>query len=306
MVFIVSFSYISIMLLVAFGGDKDKVTLFGQSAGAGSISCHLSMQRSQGLFSAAVMESGGFASWIVQNSTYTQRVYNEVLQETSCMNITCLLGLSTSELFSTMIMIDPVNELFPTAFIPSVDSVELFTHPWVSLSSENISNIPIIIGTNSDEGVSYLPTTVPASLTEFEFFYLLVRVFDFGDYRDEIEEIYLTNATYPETYSGSGELYSKYWWAAQRFVGDYFFSCPAQYSLDQLVLDADTSLSCESYPDHSFCSDMFLYHDNYVLVNRGPFVEHGFELPLVFHFEDEMTTVAEVKMSDIVATYWVR
>ena len=40
------------------------VTLFGESAGAGSISTHLVMEGSKGLFQRAIMESGPMAPWV--------------------------------------------------------------------------------------------------------------------------------------------------------------------------------------------------------------------------------------------------
>ena len=45
--------------IAAFGGDPDKVTIFGESAGGGSVIQHMLMKPSQGLFRAAVSESGG-------------------------------------------------------------------------------------------------------------------------------------------------------------------------------------------------------------------------------------------------------
>ena len=50
----------------AFGGDIHRVTIFGESAGAGSVSNHLVSPRSQGLFHRAIAESGPFAQWTAQ------------------------------------------------------------------------------------------------------------------------------------------------------------------------------------------------------------------------------------------------
>ncbi|KAG5877342.1 hypothetical protein JTB14_030713 [Gonioctena quinquepunctata] len=50
-----------------FGGDPEKVTIFGQSAGAASVAFHLMSKKSTGLFRAAIAESGSVLSpWAYQ------------------------------------------------------------------------------------------------------------------------------------------------------------------------------------------------------------------------------------------------
>ena len=44
--------------IAAFGGDPNNVTLFGQSAGAGSVGMMMVMPSARGLFHKAIMESG--------------------------------------------------------------------------------------------------------------------------------------------------------------------------------------------------------------------------------------------------------
>ena len=48
----------------AFGGDKDNVTIFGQSAGGASIIAHLISDLSNGLFSKAIIQSGTFLVFV--------------------------------------------------------------------------------------------------------------------------------------------------------------------------------------------------------------------------------------------------
>jgi carboxylesterase type B len=44
--------------IAAFGGDKDKVTIFGESAGGMAVHFHLLSPLSKGLFRAGIAESG--------------------------------------------------------------------------------------------------------------------------------------------------------------------------------------------------------------------------------------------------------
>jgi para-nitrobenzyl esterase len=51
--------------ILAFGGDPDRVTIFGESAGAMSICAHVGSPRTKGLFARAIVQSGNCESPLV-------------------------------------------------------------------------------------------------------------------------------------------------------------------------------------------------------------------------------------------------
>ncbi|XP_054165700.1 fatty acyl-CoA hydrolase precursor, medium chain-like [Oppia nitens] len=70
-----------------FGGDKEKVTIFGESAGSMFVSTHLISPLSKGLFKRAIMESGGhFYNKLRQplNTTEAMQLSVELAKQFNC------------------------------------------------------------------------------------------------------------------------------------------------------------------------------------------------------------------------------
>jgi para-nitrobenzyl esterase len=134
--------------IAAFGGDPNNVTLFGQSAGAGSVGMLMVMPSARGLFHKAIMESGTPKELNDKaTSTEVSRTYMKIAGVT---NIKELQGLTVAQ------MLDAQKKLFDTrfgysAFRPVMDGTVLDELPMQAIVKGHGTSVPILIGTNLDE-----------------------------------------------------------------------------------------------------------------------------------------------------------
>ncbi len=125
--------------ITAFGGDPDNVTVFGQSAGGEDIIALLTAPAARGLFAHAIVESGGGGWGPAADITD--------LQKTVAMTFP---GKSLADLRAT-----PAADLVKQngdLGDPVVDHDLLPQTPLAAFAAGQAANVPLIIGTNSEEG----------------------------------------------------------------------------------------------------------------------------------------------------------
>lgn len=141
----------------AFGGDPERVTLFGQSSGAMCAAVLLATPRAQGLASRAILQSGAASN--VHTPERAERVARVFFEE---------LGIAPADGRSlraapvdailaaqSRAMLRLAAELDQPAFQPCVDGELVPAPPLEAFASGRAARIPLLVGTNLDEWKFY-------------------------------------------------------------------------------------------------------------------------------------------------------
>lgn len=219
--------------VASFGGNPHNITLFGESAGAVSVSMHLLSPLSRDFFAQAIMESGSpTAPWAIISREESIQRGLKLAQILGCPYLTnnyalvveCLRTINATTLVQKEWITQGVCD-FP--FVPVIDGDFLPCHPKNCVQNKEFKNTSIIMGSNSEEGYYFIMYYLTELFRKEE--NILVSREDFlravVDLNPNMNEIARQAIVFEYTDWTNPDDQVKNRDALDKIVGDYQFTC---------------------------------------------------------------------------------
>lgn len=140
--------------IAEFGGDPTNVTLFGSSGGGAKITTLLAMPAARGLFHKAIVQSSplrGSSSTRVRQQQVAKALLEQLGFKPSHKDALHTTSAGRLVRIGKFVEASLGGSLDMGIFVPTVDGNSLHEHPFANAAPATSSDIPLLIGTNSEE-----------------------------------------------------------------------------------------------------------------------------------------------------------
>lgn len=153
--------------IAAFGGDPDRVTIWGESAGAISVFNQMALYdgnnkyKGKPLFRGGIMNSGSVVPADPVDCPKGQAVYDHVVAVGGCAGskdtLSCLRALPYDKFLKAANSVPAILSYYSIAlsYMPRPDGKTLTASPDVLVQQRKYAAVPMIIGDQEDEGTLF-------------------------------------------------------------------------------------------------------------------------------------------------------
>lgn len=151
--------------IAAFGGDPSRVMVFGESAGGQDVGIMLTTPLAKGLFSSALIESGGFSAQTQEDAAATAEAW---AAQAGCDAdpdpAACMRAMSEDDVVKLVpAPVEVAGKQGP--YQPHVDGWLLAGAPFEVLKAGDHNHVPFVMGSNEDETGQAVPDMTEAEYT---------------------------------------------------------------------------------------------------------------------------------------------
>ncbi|XP_068630855.1 esterase FE4-like [Battus philenor] len=295
--------------IAAFGGDPDNVTIFGESAGATSVSLLLASEMSKGLYNRAIVQSGpSLSNWVINKNPvkiahllaktlgYNGDNRYDLYKFFSKLSLSELVGAnirkhSIKYLDTQLIHLPCVEETIEgeEAVLPDL--------PY-NLFANKTSSVPVIYGTTSKEGLFLISEYCDESIEERN-----QRYWSASDLHFETkDEMAIESRKVQEFHFGNEEMNEKNILTLSEMYTHLYFEMPTLFEANLLIKNANASVY-NYYFDYSGGRNFMKMWSGYGSESGA---SHGDDLFYIFksHFAPQACLPRDQRMIDTLTTLW--